>query len=514
VYPGLHVATTPDKPAIIMGGTGEQITYRELEDRSNQLAQLLYSQGLRPGDTVALLAENHPRYFEIYWAALRSGLYLTAINRHLSAAEATYLVNDSGATAFITSALMAPTVKAMLDSIPECDLRLMMDGAEPGFSSYEAAISAHPVTPLEYQPRGDVMLYSSGTTGRPKGIRRTLGSQEITDENLMGISMLERGLFGMSDSSVYLCPAPMYHSAALQWSAGVHEMGAILVIMEKFEAADFLALIERERVTHTQVVPTMMVRALKLPKQQRLSYDLTSLQCIVHAAAPCPIEVKRQMIDWVGPILSEFYGATEGVGMTYLNSADWLAHPGSVGRPITGIPHVCDDDGNVLPAGEIGVIYFEQETIPFEYHGDPEKTRNSRHPEHPNWSTIGDIGYLDEDNFLFLTDRRGFTIISGGVNIYPAEIESALVMHPKVADVAVFGLPDPEMGEMVQAVVQLVDGIDPSEELAAELRSYAREQLASYKVPRGVDFRDELPRLATGKLYKRGLRDEYLQNSS
>jgi long-chain acyl-CoA synthetase len=514
VYPGRHLATQPDKPAIIMGGTGEQITYRELEDRSNQLARLLYSRGLRPGDTLALLAENHPRYFEIYWAALRSGLYLTAINRHLSPAEASYLVNDSGATAFITSIQMAATVNAMLDAIPACDLRLMMDGVEPGFISYEDAISAQPPTPLEYQPRGDVMLYSSGTTGRPKGIRRTLGSLEITDESLMGISMLERGLFGMSDSSVYLCPAPLYHSAALQWSAGVHEMGATLVIMEKFDAAAFLALIEREHVTHTQVVPTMMVRALKLPEEQRLSYDLTSLQCIVHAAAPCPVEVKRQMIDWVGPILSEFYGATEGVGMTYLNSADWLAHPGSVGRPITGIPHVCDDDGNVLGAGEIGVIYFEQETIPFEYHGDPEKTRNSRHPEHTNWSTIGDIGYLDEDNFLYLTDRRGFTIISGGVNIYPAEIESALVMHPKVADVAVFGLPDPEMGEMVQAVVQLVDGIEPSDALAAELRSYAREHLASYKVPRRVDFRDELPRLATGKLYKRGLRDEYLQRSS
>jgi long-chain acyl-CoA synthetase len=497
-----------------MGGTGEQITYRELEDRSNQLAQLLYSCGLRPGDTLALLAENHPRYFEIYWAALRSGLYLTAISRHLSAAESTYLVNDSGATAFITSAQMAPTATAMLDAIPRCELRLMMDGVEPGFSSYEAAISVQPATPLQYQPRGDVMLYSSGTTGRPKGIRRALGSLEITDDGLVGISMLERGLFGMSDASVYLCPAPLYHSAALQWSAGVHEMGATLVIMEKFDAAGFLALIEREHVTHTQVVPTMMVRALKLPEDQRLGYDLTSLQCIIHAAAPCPVEVKRQMIDWVGPILSEFYGATEGVGMTYLTSAEWLEHPGSVGRPITGIPHVCDDDGNDLPAGEVGVIYFEQETTPFEYHGDPEKTRNSRHPEHNNWSTIGDIGYLDEDNFLFLTDRRGFTIISGGVNIYPAEIESALVMHPKVADVAVFGLPDPEMGELVQAVVQLVDGVDPSEELATELRSYAREHLASYKVPRLVDFRDELPRLATGKLAKRGLRDEYLQRTS
>jgi long-chain acyl-CoA synthetase len=514
MYPGKHITTQPDKPAIIMGGTGEQITYRQLEERSNQLAQLLYAKGLRPGDTVALLAENHPRYFEIYWAALRSGLYLTAVSRHLSAPEAAYLVNDSGATALITSKQMARTARAMVGTIPQCQLLFMMDGVEPGFGSYEEAVSTQPAVPLDYQPRGDVMLYSSGTTGRPKGIRRRLGDLEITDEKIVGISMLERGLFGMNESSVYLCPAPLYHSAALQWSAGVHEMGATLVIMEKFDAADFLSLIEREHVTHTQVVPTMMVRALKLPAEQRLGYDLASLQCIVHAAAPCPIEVKRQMIDWVGPILSEFYGATEGVGMTFLTSAEWLEHPGSVGRPITGVPHVCDDDGNELPAGEVGTIYFEQATAPFEYHGDPEKTRNSRHPHHENWSTIGDIGYLDADKYLYLTDRRGFTIISGGVNIYPAEIESALVMHPMVADVAVFGLPDAEMGELVQAVVQLADGVEPSEALAQELRDFAREQLASYKVPRRLDFRDELPRLPTGKLAKRGLRDEYLLATS
>jgi long-chain acyl-CoA synthetase len=493
-----------------MGRTGERITYAELDGASIRLAQLLYADGLRPGDSIALLAENHPRYFEVYWAALRSGLYLTTVNSHLSAEEAAYLIDDSGSQALVTTSQLGATALSVLPHIPNCRRRLMMDGVLPGFESYEQSTLGFSTTPLADQPRGEVLMYSSGTTGRPKGIRRNLSGKQIDDPEAAGTSRLGRHLLGMNEESVYLCPAPLYHGAALQWSAGVHEMGGTVVVMEKFEPTEYLSLIERERVTHSQVVPTMMVRLLKLPEKVRKSYDVSSLECLLHAAAPCPPEIKRQMIDWLGPIICEYYTGTEGSGMTFLNSAEWLAHPGSVGRPILGTPHICNDDGGELPIGAVGAVYFEQERAPFEYLGDAEKTRDSRHPAHDNWTTLGDIGYLDVDGYLYLTDRRAFTIISGGVNIYPAEIESCLVLHPKVADVAVFGLPDPEWGEFVQAVVQPAAGVEPSDQLSNELRTYAQERLAAYKVPRLIDFRDDLPRLPTGKLSKRHLRDEYL----
>jgi acyl-CoA synthetase (AMP-forming)/AMP-acid ligase II len=315
----------------------------------------------------------------------------------------------------------------------------------------------------------------------------------------------------MDESSVYLCPAPLYHSAGLQWSAGVHELGGTLVILERFDAEDFLAIVERERVTHIQVVPTMMVRLLKLDEQTRAKYDLSSLRGIVHAAAPCPVDVKRRMIEWLGPIIHEYYAATEGNGLTYISPQQWLEHPGSVGRPLTGILHICDETGAELKPLEPGLVYFEQPKMTWEYHNEPEKTRGTRHPEHDNWAALGDVGYVDEAGYLFLTDRRAFTIISGGVNIYPAEIESCLVGFPGVLDAAVFGLPDPEMGEYVHAVVQLDPGGAAGPELAEELREYVRVSLAGYKVPRIVDFRAELPRSANGKLYKGPLRQEYLQ---
>jgi acyl-coenzyme A synthetase/AMP-(fatty) acid ligase len=509
MYPGSHVATQPDKAAVIMGETGEAITYRELDERSAQLAQLLFARGLRPGDKIALLAENHPRYFEVYWAALRSGLYLTAVNRHLGVDEAAYIVNDSGATVLIATAGLATTAVAMQDLVPGVSMRLMIDGVRDGFESYEAAIAGQPALPLEDQPRGNVMLYSSGTTGLPKGVMRELSGTQVDDPEVVGAAMLEQRLLGTDGSSVYLCPAPLYHSAGLQWSAGVHELGGTVVVMERFREEEWLRLIERDRVTHTQVVPTMLIRVMKLPDEVRLGYDLSSLQCVLHAAAPCPVEVKYQVIEWLGPIVSEFYAGTETNGMTFLTAPEWLEHPGSVGKPVVGIPHVCGEDGQELPVGEAGDLYFERNEALFEYHGDPEKTRKSRHPAHSNWSTLGDVGYLDEDGYVYLTDRRGFTIIAGGVNIYPAEIESCLVMHPAVADVAVFGLPDPEMGEYVHAVVQVADGSSGTPELAEELQAYARTHLAGFKVPRVIDFRPDLPRLPTGKLAKRRLRDEY-----
>jgi long-chain acyl-CoA synthetase len=510
MHPGVYAAITPDKPAVVMGDSGQRITYRELDERANRLAQLLYERGLRPGDGIAILAENHPRYYEVYWAAIRSGLYLTAVSRHLSAEEAAYLVNDSDSVAFVSTSQLSPKAREMMAMTPGVRMRFMMDGTAAGFESYEAAVDTQPAAALTEQFRGDVMLYSSGTTGRPKGIRRPLTGAKIDDPGYGGVSMMERGLFGMSEASVYLCPAPLYHSAALQWSVGLHEMGGTVVLMERFDAAAFLGLVERERVTHSQVVPTMFVRMLKLPDESRLGHDLSSLECVIHAAAPCPPEVKRQMIEWFGPIISEFYGGTEGSGLTFLTSAEWLAHPGSVGRPMLGIVRICAESGEVLPTGEVGVVYFERETRPFEYHGDNEKTRASQHPEHDSWTTLGDIGYVDDDGYLYLTDRRGFTIISGGVNIYPAEIESCLIMHPDVADVAVFGLPDPEMGEYVQAVVQPAAGVSGSTLLVEDLKGYVRDRLAGYKVPRVIDFRDELPRLPTGKLTKGPLREEYL----
>jgi long-chain acyl-CoA synthetase len=389
MHPGVFAAKTPDKAALVMGATGERISYRELDDRANRLARLLYDRGLRPGDGVALLAENHRWYYEVYWAALRSGLYLTAVNRHLSPDEAAYLVDDSGSVAFLTTRQLAPTAVAMTGLLPRVRIRLMMDGVEGSFESYEDAVAAHPATPLAKRPRGDVMLYSAGTTGRPKGIRRPLTGAEMDDPAFVGISGLERGMLGMSETSVYLCPAPLYHAAALQWSAGLHEMGATVVVMERFDAGRFLELVERERVTHSQVVPTMLVRLLKLPEAQRRAADVSSLECIVHAAAPCPPEVKRQVIDWFGPpIVSEYYAGTEGSGLTFLTAAEWLAHPGSVGRPLIGIPRICDDDGAELATGEVGVVYFERDTPAFEYYQDANKTRDSRHPRHDSWSTL------------------------------------------------------------------------------------------------------------------------------
>ena len=512
MYPGHYATTTPDQPAIVMAGSGESVSYRQLDEASNRLAHWLFAQGLRSGDHIAILAENNPRYFEVYWAALRSGLYITAINRFLSPEEAAYIVNDSNSSVLVTTAAMAETAAGMAELIPQCQKRLMMDGTADGFDSYEEAVAAMPTESLADQPAGDVMLYSSGTTGRPKGIRRELSGLQINDPERSSLTMLMRYLLEMDENSVYLSPAPLYHSAPLQWCGGMHELGGTVIVMERFDAAKFLECVERYSITDTQVVPTMFVRMLKLPTEVRAAYDLSSLKMCVHAAAPCPIPVKEQMIEWWGPIIKEYYAGTEGNGFCFITSEEWLEHKGSVGKSALGIPHICDDEGNELSTGETGLVYFEQETSAFEYHGDPEKTAESRHPDHPNWSKLGDIGYLDEDGYLYLTDRSAFMIISGGVNIYPQEIEACFALHPKVADVAVFGLPDPEMGEYVHAVVQPEAGVEPSDELAEELRSFARAEIAHYKVPRVIDFRAELPRLPTGKLYKKPLRQEYLDH--
>jgi long-chain acyl-CoA synthetase len=451
--------------------------------------------------------ENTLRYLEVVWAARRSGLYLTAVNRYLTADEAAYIIDDCDAQVLVASFTRADVAATLPARLPHCRHFLMTGGTTDGWTSYEAAVSGCSPQPLAEQWLGELMLYSSGTTGRPKGVRCPLRPVMVDEDE--GLMQFVRG-YGFDEDTVYLSPAPLYHAAPLAFCIGVHGAGGTVVMMPRFDPEEVLALIERYRVTHSQFVPTMFVRMLKLPEEARRRHDLSSHRMAIHAAAPCPVEVKRAMIDWWGPILHEYYGGTERNGMTRIDSAEWLAHPGSVGRAIIGIVHICDEEGRDLPTGESGIVYFERDTISFTYHKDPERTRASQHPLHLNWSTLGDVGYLDAEGYLYLTDRKAFMIISGGVNIYPREIEDTLVGHPAVRDVAVFGLPDPDMGEQVKAVVELMDGHTASDALAADLIGYARKHLAHYKVPKSVDFVDALPRLPTGKLYKQGLRREYL----
>jgi long-chain acyl-CoA synthetase len=503
-----HVAAqTPDKPAVIMAGSGRVVTFRELNDASNRLARLLHAEGLRPGDHIAFMLENHPLYLAVAWAAQRSGLYYTAISSRLQAEELAYIVGNCEAKAFITSASM----EAAAQNPPDVPLRLMLGGTAPGYDSYEERVAAHPAEPIEHECEGQDMLYSSGTTGRPKGVKPPLTQAPMGTAG--PLHALITGLFGAGEDSVYLSPAPLYHAAPLRYSLVFQRCGATVVVMEKFDAEQALAAIEKYRVTHSQWVPTMFIRMLKLPDGVRARYDLSSLACAVHAAAPCPVPVKERMIDWWGPILHEYYAGTEGNCFVYTNSEDWLAHKGTVGRPILGEIHVLDEDGAELPPGTPGTLYFGGGPA-FEYHGDEAKTEASRDPRGHGWTTLGDIGHVDEDGFLYLTDRRSYMIISGGVNIYPQEAENVLAVHPKVADVAVFGVPDAEMGEAVKAVVQPASMGDAGPELEAELIAYCRDHLAHYKCPRSVDFRPDLPRHPTGKLYKRLLRDEYWKDQS
>lgn len=507
-----HAASNADKIATIMLRSGETLSYGELNDRSIRLARFFRQSGLVVGDVVALFMDNNIRYHEVYWAAVRSGMYLCAVNKYLTAEEAAYILNDSGAKAVVTSAAMAQAATGMLADLDDCLLRLVTDGDLDGYERLEAAIEGTSNDPLDDEPLGDFMNYSSGTTGRPKGIKRPLSGLDFSEpsnlDNLVG------ALYGVDPDTTYLSPAPLYHSAPLAFTAAVHSLGGTNVIMEKFDPLESLKAIETHKVTHSQWVPTMFIRMLKLDPEMRLGPDLSSHQVAIHAAAPCPADVKHQMIDWWGPIIWEYYGGTELNGMTVCNSEQWLAHPGTVGTPIMGTLHICDEAGAELAPGESGVVYFGRDEMPFEYHNDPEKTESTKHPTNPLWTKLGDVGYLDDDGFLHLTDRESFMIISGGVNIYPQEIEDAMCMHPMVYDVAVFGVPNPDTGEEVKAVVQLAEGVEESDAVRGEILAHAREKLAGYKVPRSIDFEDELPRLETGKLYKRILKDRYWGNTS
>jgi long-chain acyl-CoA synthetase len=508
MYPGKWAIEFPDKPALIHSVSRDTVTHGELNDRSNRLAQLMWAQGLRPGDHVAIFMENNLRYFDVVWAALRSGLYLTTINRYLTEDEAGYILDNCEARVLITSQKMADVAAALPQYAPNCARWLMLDGTIDGFESYETAIAQYPAEPLAQEPAGTFMLYSSGTTGRPKGILRPLPGNSIA-EDAGPVGALQRTLWGFDENTVYLSPAPLYHSAPIGFTTAALALGGTVVMMPRFDEIGALQAIEKYRVTHSQWVPTMFTRMLKLPEVERSGFDLSSHRVAIHAAAPCPAGIKQAMFDWWGNIIYEYYGGTELNGLTHCGPEEWLSHKGTVGRPVIGSIHICDEDGNELPNGEPGLVYFELPEMPFEYLKDPQKTRDAQHPQHANWSALGDVGYLDDDGFLYLTDRATFMIISGGVNIYPQEIEDAMVLHPKIADVAVIGVPNEEMGEEVKAVVQLAAGTAADAATAEELMAYAREHIAHYKCPRSIDFRDELPRLPTGKLYKRLLKDEY-----
>jgi fatty-acyl-CoA synthase len=508
MYPGTWAAMSPQQPAVIMADGSETLTYAQLEGRSARLARLLHDRGLRRGDNVALLSENSARYYDVYWAALRSGLYLTAVNHHLQQAEISYILNDCGAKALIVSAGRADQALAVTGETPGIANRFAFGGEVAGYEDYEAALAASSPEPLADTRVGADMLYSSGTTGLPKAIKLPLQDRKVDEPGDPLVSVFGP-LYGFGRDTVYLTPAPLYHAAPLRFGGFVQALGGTVVVLSSFDPVGALGAIEKFRITHSQWVPTMFVRMLKLPDGQRRGYDLSSHRVAIHAAAPCPVDVKRAMIDWWGPILQEYYAATEGNGATFIDSEQWLKKPGSVGRAGLGTLHICREDGAEVTAGQIGLVYFERDKVPFTYHNDPDKTRESQHPDHPNWTTTGDIGYLDEDGYLFLTDRRAFTIISGGVNIYPQEIENVLALHPKVFDIAVIGVPDPEMGESVKAVVQAAPGVAAGPETAGELLAFLRDRIAHYKVPRTVDFVTALPRTATGKLQKGKLRAQY-----
>ena len=501
MHPSVHAKAHPNKPAIVMAGSGETVTYAELDARSNQVAQLLRTRGIKTGDTVALCMENHPWFFCLTWGFQRAGVHYVCISSRLTAPELAYILEDSAAKLLFGSAYLAPLldeVAKLKPNVPQ--LRLGLDA--------EAAIAAMPATPIADERAGVDMLYSSGTTGRPKGVKIPLPEDPAIDQTnvLVQLAMMA---YGIGENAVYLSPAPLYHAAPLRWSMTVHKIGGTVVVMERFDPEAALATIQKYKITDSQFVPTHFVRMLKLPAEIRAKYDVSSLKCAIHAAAPCPVPIKQAMIEWWGPVLYEYYAGTEGNGSTFITSHEWLDHPGSVGKALSGILHVCDEEGDEVPRGTEGQIFFEPTAgmTPFEYHNDPAKTADSKNKH--GWSSLGDVGYQDKDGYLFLTDRKSFMIISGGVNIYPQEIENLLVLHPKVADAAVIGAPDPDMGEKVVAVVQPMDMADAGPAFAEELTAYLAPQLSRVKMPRQIDFRAELPRELTGKLYKRHLRDEY-----
>ncbi len=507
MHPSVHAASSPDKPAVIVAETGEMISYAELDAASNRAAQLFRSHGLKHDDVVAFMLENTPHYYGLTWGAQRAGLRYVCISSRLTQDETDYILENSGAKMLVVSASLASAALQLETRIE----RYSMGGAIDGWTRIEDALAAMPATRIADERAGVDMLYSSGTTGRPKGVKVPLPEEEEIDAP-NSLVMLASAAFGINADSIYLSPAPLYHAAPLRWSMTIHRLGGTVVLMKKFDPEAALAAIQHYRCNAAQFVPTHFVRMLKLPAEVRAQYDVSSMKSAIHAAAPCPVPVKQAMIDWWGPVLLEYYAGSEGNGMTFATSQDWMAHKGTVGRAILGTVHIVGEDNETeVPVGEEGAVFFESDNV-FEYHDDPEKTASSRNSK--GWSTLGDVGKLDADGFLYLTDRKSFMIISGGVNIYPQEIENHLVTHPRVADVAVVGGPHEEMGEEVIAVIQPADMADATDEFRDELGAYARQKLSGVKVPRRIDFMEALPRHDTGKLYKRLLRDQYWEKKA
>jgi len=506
MYPGHHASQHPDRAAIIMAGSGEAVSYAAFEARSNQLAHFLRQQGLQPRDHYAIFMENHIVYLEACAAGERTGLYYTCVNSYLQADELAYILNNSESALLITSAEKLSVAQQAMTQAPgvKCLLVAGAGSDSDQWLDYEAALAQYPVTPIEDEQLGTSMLYSSGTTGRPKGILRPLPDAQ-PDDPLPLYRFLD-DLWRYRDDMVYLSPAPLYHSAPQAATGLTLRRGGTVVVMERFDPLSYLQLIERYQVTHSQLVPTMFSRMLKLSEADRQSHDLSSLEIAIHAAAPCPVAVKQQMIDWWGPIIHEYYGATEGLGFAACDAQEWLAHKGTVGKIILGEVHILDEAGQPLPPEVPGEIWFETATE-FSYFNNEDKTREAMSAD-GRMSTVGDVGYL-RDGYLFLTDRSTFMIISGGVNIYPQETEDLLITHPLVMDAAVFGVPNEDLGEEVKAVIQLVDGVPANTETTQKLLAFCAEHLARHKCPRSIDYEAELPRLPTGKLYKRVLKDRY-----
>jgi long-chain acyl-CoA synthetase len=497
----------PDKPAIVMASSGETVTFGDFEARSNRVAHLLRDAGLRRGDHIAVFIENSPQLLEIEGGAERAGLYYSLINTYLGADEVAYIVANSQAKVLFSSAARREVAEAAAAQSTGL-ARMLMTGPGPqpaGWESYDSVITGYPTDPLPDESLGAAMLYSSGTTGQPKGVLRNL--PEVDPDEPLPVMAFVRAMFGFREGMTYLNPAPLYHSAPQASVSAALRMGCTAIVMEHFDPEQWLALVERYRVTHCQMVPVMFSRLLRLPEEVRTRYDTSSLECIVHAAAPCPVHVKQGMIDWLGPIITEYYGATEANGFTFCTTDEWLSHPGTVGHPILGELLILDAMGNECPTGTDGTIWFRGATA-FEYFRDPVKTAESRSSDGAA-SAVGDIGHVDADGYLYLTDRKSYMIISGGVNIYPQETENILSAHPAVQDVAVIGVPNEDLGEEVKAVVELADPAAAGPDLAQELIDFCRARLAHFKCPRTVDFVPELPRSETGKLYKRILRDAY-----
>src|ERR1700712_2191386 len=512
MYTGKHAHLRPLQPAFIMAATGEAVTYAELEARANRLAHLLRRRGLRRLDHYAIFMGDNGPYLESSPPGERRGLYYTCVNSYLTASEFAYIVNNSDSRILITSVAKLDVAREALKQCPRVELCIVVDGPTESdrIVNLQEATLGLPKTPISDECVGTAMLYSSGTTGRPKGILRPLPEQPPV-QNLPIFDFLLK-LWHSREGMVYLSPAPLYHSAPQAAVNLTIRSGGTVVIMESFDPERYLALIEQWGITHTQLVPTMFSRMLKLPPDVRKRHALSTLEIAIHAAAPCPAAVKDEMLKWWGPIIHEYYGATEGLGFTACDSEQWLAHRGTVGKVLLGDLHILDENMQPSPKGQPGTVWFKTAT-PFEYFGDPAKTQESRSPD-GSMSTVGDVGYVDDDGYLYLTDRATFMIISGGVNIYPQECENLLITHPKIADAAVFGVPNPDLGEEVKAVVQPMPGIAPGQELADELIAFCSQSLSRQKVPRSIDFEAELPRLPTGKLYKRLLRDRYWGNKT